>query len=145
MADLLNRLTALQVTQLDERGYHADGGGLYLAVSKTGTKSWIFRYDWLGKRHEMGLGSLNTVSLKDARTKARDCRQQLLDGINPLAAKRAARKASAAVKAHGMTFDRCAKSYISAHTDSWKNTKHSKQWTATLDTYASPKIGNLDV
>ncbi len=145
MADTLNRLTALQIGRLTEPGYFADGGGLYLAVSKTGAKSWIFRYDWLGNRHEMGLGSLKTVLLQTARTKARDCRQQLLDGINPLAAKRATRQASALERARNITFDECAKSFIAAHRDSWKNPKHIKQWENTLTDYASPTVGKLAV
>jgi hypothetical protein len=35
---------------------HADGNGLYLAVTGKGAKSWIFRYQLGGKRREMGLG-----------------------------------------------------------------------------------------
>ncbi len=145
MADTLNRLTALQISRLTEPGYFTDGGGLYLSVSKTGTKSWIFRYDWQGKRHEMGLGSLKTVLLQTARTKARDCRQQILDGINPLVAKRATRRASALERARAITFDQCATAFIAAHRDGWKNPKHIKQWENTLTDYASPKVGKLSV
>jgi len=48
-------------------GYYADGGGLYLQVSKSGTKSWVYRFTLLGKTRDMGLGSLNYVSIADAR------------------------------------------------------------------------------
>lgn len=44
-----------------------------------------------------------------------------------------------------MTFDQCAKAYIAAHKASWKNAKHIDQWTATLNTYASPVFGKLPV
>jgi integrase len=152
MADLLKRLTALQVNKLTTQGYHADGGGLYLAVSKTGAKSWIFRYDYEEKRHEMGLGGLAVVSLQDAREKADDFRKQLVAGKNPLDVKRASKRAAKHAEylaqleeARAATFDDCAKAYISAHRASWKNDKHISQWTNTLNDYASPVIGNLAV
>jgi hypothetical protein len=40
-------------------------------VSKGGAKSWIFRYDFCGRRREKGLGSCNTVDLALAREKAK--------------------------------------------------------------------------
>jgi hypothetical protein len=46
---------------------HPDGGGLYLHVSKSGARSWIFRYMRRGRAREMGLGPLHTIPLKDAR------------------------------------------------------------------------------
>jgi hypothetical protein len=66
-------LNARTVATLRKPGYHADGGGLYLSVSaNSGTsvsKSWILRYQVDGKRREMGLGSVSTLSLSDARAK----------------------------------------------------------------------------
>jgi hypothetical protein len=38
-------------------GRHSDGGGLYLNVSETGSRSWLFMWKKDGKRREMGLGS----------------------------------------------------------------------------------------
>jgi hypothetical protein len=66
----------------------ADGGGLYLHVKPSGAKSWVFLYENAGKRHEIGLGPLHTVSLAEARQKALECRELLLDGRDPLAHKR---------------------------------------------------------
>ena len=48
-------------------GNYIDGNGLYLQVSKAGSKSWIFRFQLNGKRREMGLGSLATVPPVKAR------------------------------------------------------------------------------
>ncbi|HRW61644.1 MAG TPA: Arm DNA-binding domain-containing protein, partial [Defluviicoccus sp.] len=64
-------------------GIHADGGGLYLQVTASGARSWIFRFSSAGKRHEMGLGAYPAVSLKDARVKAAGCRTALAAGRNP--------------------------------------------------------------
>lgn len=80
----INRLQDISVAK---PGYHADGGGLYLQVSPSGSKSWIFRYKLQGRAREMGLGSLKTVGLKDARKQAIECRKKILDGVDPLKAR----------------------------------------------------------
>lgn len=141
----INRLTALQVSKLKTPGYHADGGGLYLSVKPSGTKSWIFRYRFGAKEREMGLGSLNTFSLADARERALQQRKLLADGNDPLGFKRAAQLARSMADASIITFDRAASSYIESHRSGWKNDKHVDQWTNTLATYASPVFGELPV
>jgi integrase len=123
----------------------ADGDGLYLQVSNATSKSWIFRYRYNGKNREMGLGPLKSVSLAVAREKARDYRAQLADGINPLAAREAARARSASDDAKAMTFDQCAEAYIKAHAGAWKSAVHHMQWETTLATYVSPVFGSLPV
>ena len=61
------RLSVKTVAAKRKPGYCADGSGLYLQVSTTGTKSWVFRYTFHGKAREMGLGSPGLVSLAEAR------------------------------------------------------------------------------
>jgi len=145
MASRINKLSAILVGRLDKPGYHGDGGGLWLQVSRSGSKSWIFRYMRDGRSHEMGLGSCITVDLAGARAKARACRQMLLDGVDPLGQRRDARRAHALDEAKRITFDECAAAYIDAHRGSWKNAKHVAQWENTIATYASPLIGGLPV
>jgi integrase len=145
MARKQQRLSALQVTKLTKPGLYGDGGGLTLQITNTGAKSWLFRYMVAGKAFGMGLGPTHTVSLAEARQKALDARKLLIDGINPLEAKKQNQKAAALAKAKMMTFDQCAKSYILAHKAGWKNAKHCNQWTNTLNTYASPVFGDLPV
>jgi Arm DNA-binding domain len=42
MARLAYRLTAVEVEALKDKGLYPDGDGLYLRVTSTGTKSWIY-------------------------------------------------------------------------------------------------------
>jgi integrase len=137
------RLTALQVRKLTRPGLHGDGGGLALQITPAGVKSWLFRYMIAGKPQAMGLGPVHTVTLAEARYKALEARKLLLDGINPLAAKRQGQIASAIANAKMMTFDQCAGAYILAHKAGWKNAKHGEQWRNTLNAYASPVFGHL--
>ena len=126
-------------------GYYGDGAGLYLQISKSGTKSWIFRFTIAGKSREMGLGPLHTVGLSDARAKAKECRATILAGRDPLEVRNEAKLVYALEQAKMITFDECAMAYISAHRGGWKSVKHAKQWESTLSTYATPIIGALPV
>ncbi|ODV42255.1 integrase [Cupriavidus sp. UYMMa02A] len=140
-----HRLTAIGITRLKTPGYYADGANLVLQVSKAGTKSWLFRYTLNGKRREMGLGSCQTVSLSDARERALACRRQLLDGQDPIDTRAEVRRARHAESAKALTFKECATRCISDKRAEWKNAKHAQQWANTLDAYAYPHIGSLDV
>jgi integrase len=149
MSRPIKKLSAVKVRQEKTPGYYADGGGLYLQVSKTGTKSWIFRYsrgDVLtknGKRKhtDIGLGSYLSVSLEGAREKADGMRRAIASGEDPLAMRQTERARIAAK----MTFSDCSAAYVEAHKHGWKNEKHVDQWTNTLATYADPFIGKKDV
>ncbi len=145
MARQQQRLSALQVTKLTKPGLYGDGGGLTLQITTTGSKSWLFRYMVAGKPFGMGLGPTHTVSLAEARQKALEARKLLIDGINPLVAKKQRQIAATLADAKMMTFDQCAEAYILAHKAGWKNAKHADQWTNTLNTYASPVFGHLPV
>ena len=141
----LNRLTAVQVMRAKKRGVYSDGGGLYLQITRTLTKSWLFRYMRNGVPHGMGLGPIHTVSLAEARIKAQDVRRMLLDGIDPLEAKKAKRQAERRERLKSLPFRDCANQYIDAHRKSWKNEKHADQWGSTIETYANPIISNPTV
>jgi len=139
------KMSAVGVTKLKAPGYHSDGGGLYLQVSPTGTKSWILRFKLNGRAREMGLGSLDKVSLAKAREEAGKCWNQLVDGIDPIDARKAKKAEDALKAAKAMTFEACATAYINAHKLGWKNAKHVSQWENTIATYAKPVFGTLPV
>jgi integrase len=145
MARLIDKLTALDVTKKVKPGLYGDGGGLWLQVSPSGSKSWVFRFTIKGKQLVMGLGAVHTVGLSEARVRAKEQRLLLLDGKNPLEARNVARTLDALERARMVTFDQCATSYIAAKRNGWRNAKHAGQWEATLSTYASPVVGALPV
>jgi integrase len=145
MARVVGKLTAVAVKNALQRGYYGDGGGLYLQVGASGAKSWVFRYKVGGRLHEMGLGPLHTVGLAEARTRARRCRENRLDGLDPLAVREAARMQAKLDAAKAMTFAACAEGYIAAHKAAWRNAKHRDQWSNTLRSYVEPVFGTLPV
>lgn len=126
-------------------GMYSDGGGLYLQIAPSGARSWIFRFMMNGKRRDMGLGPVKSVTLAKAREKAAGARQDIGGGVDPIAARDAARAAQEAEQAKAVTFEMAAGLYIDAHRASWRNDKHAAQWPATLDAYAYPVFGKLPV
>src|SRR4051794_17967533 len=88
----MNKLTAMGIAKINDPGRHSDGGGLYLLVSTTGSRSWVFRYK-IGQRERiMGLGRYPDVSLVDARNKAADCRRLRFHSLDPLEVKKEAKE-----------------------------------------------------
>jgi integrase len=124
---------------------YADGGGLYLRVTKDGTKNWVYRYMLDGRARWMGMGPLAICSLNEARVKSLDARRLRHEGIDPIEARKDRRMRARLDAAKAITFKECAEAYIRAHRAGWHNAKHAAQWEATLATYAEPVIGSLPV
>ncbi len=138
--------TMKALERIRETGRHAVGDGLYLQVAPGGTRSWLFRYQQHGRRHDLGLGPFPAVTLGMAREAIVRVRQQLHRKEDPLAIRRAERAAAKVEVIRAVeTFDMAAESYIAAHSAGWKNAKSAGQWRASLATYAGPRIGNKNV
>lgn len=141
MARPISRLSARQVATASE-GYHADGGGLYLQVSSSGTRSWVLRYQIRGRRREMGMGPVALVSLQEARQAALKHRKDILAGIDPLEARREAQ-----LRPGGITWGECKTAFIAANRAGWKNEAQAGQWEQSLESYGpqdSAPVAGID-
>lgn len=141
----IHRLTNLQIRKTTKIGRVADGGGLYLQVSKWGSKSWIFRFSLHGKNRHMGLGSLNDLSLAEAREWAAKNRGLLKRGIDPIDQRDQRRCDHLKQNAPNLNFRECAEAFIAAHESQWKNHTHRQQWRRTLELYAYPSLGETEI
>ncbi len=141
----IHRLSAVKVATLKRAGYYADGGCLYLKVTPTGSKSWIFRFALEGRKRDAGLGVFPAVSLVKARGLAQRYRELVADGTDPIEARKGEREKARLASAKSMTFEQCAKAYINSHEAGWRSSVHRKQWRRTLAAYVFPVIGTLPV
>jgi integrase len=143
----IHRLSARTIATKKRRGLYCDGGGLYLQIAEGGTKTWIFRYrsPFTRKPRHMGIGSLNSVGLPEARQSAETQRGLLAQGVDPITARKEEIARKAAEAARTVTFAQCAASYVESHKAGWRNDKHAGQWRYTLETYAGPVLGALPV
>jgi integrase len=143
----LNRLTSLKVARAKRPGMYADGGSLYLRVAEGGSKQWVFRYVVNGRLRDMGIGPTHThtLTLAEARERATEARKLRLDGIDPIAHKRARVAALRAADAKAMTFKQCAEGFIRDNGAEWTNAKHRQEWETSLIKYVYPTLGSLPV
>ena len=132
------QLNALTVRNETRPGRYADGNGLYLVVDENGAKRWVLRTVVQGRRRDMGLGSVRLVSLAEARDKATQYRREARDGNDPFALRQ---QSSRTIP----TFEAAARQVHADFLPSWKNTKHGKQWTSTLEQYVFPVFGSVRV
>ncbi|MBU4435371.1 MAG: integrase arm-type DNA-binding domain-containing protein, partial [Alphaproteobacteria bacterium] len=147
MAKLVDRLTAMTVRHLRGPGRYHDGRGLYLQVTPSGGKSWIFRYAIDRRERQMGLGPIEFVSLSQARELAHEARKQLYEGHDPLEMRPSRRKARRVETPKedpptGFTFREAMVAYIDTNKAAWRSDKHVQQWRTTLETYAAPHFGD---
>ena len=87
----LNLLSPVQLKALKGAGYLHDGGGLYLQITATDARSWVYRFAVAGRRRDMGLGPFPAVTLAMARSLAAGARALVKAGQDPIAARDAER------------------------------------------------------
>jgi integrase len=147
MPKIARELTPIEISRLKTPGLVSVGGvpGLSMQVSPTLARSWILRVKVGGKRRDMGLGAYPGVSLAKAREKARDAREAIEQGNDPILNRERARSLLRAEQESAVTFESAARSYIKAKSPEWKGSKSLTQWTNSLENYAFPVIGKLHV
>lgn len=148
MARPMHKLTVRRVEALAQSGMYGDGGGLWLRMRDDGSKGWVFIWIRDKKRHEMHLGPYSTYTLAEAREMAAAARQLLKEGLDPMAARKAAQERARAERAlqdaqeaallpsTAPTFLKVAEQYIAEHEAGWRNAKHRWQWNNSLTKHA---------
>jgi len=119
-------------------GRHADGGGLYLDVQKSGSRSWIFRTTIRGKRKEIGLGGLSSRTLAQAREAAADLLAKAKKGEDILEQKRIVQRVIP-------TFEEAAGTVHTNLSTTFESETHAYNWLQSLKTYVFPKFGKKPV
>ncbi len=131
----MGKLSAANVRSALDPGRYSDGDGLYLLVSESGSRRWELRSQRNGRRRDIGLGPLTSVSLADAGTAAAELRRKIAQGIDPVAERKQE-------KLMIPTFRAAARLVHEERKTAWKNGNHQVQWLSTLEAYAFPRIGD---
>ncbi len=130
----MGRLTALQIRNLKEPGRYSDGDGLSLLLSALRKGYWVLRATIKGRRRDIGLGTADLITLKEARGMALELRRDIQRGIDPIA-----EREKEEIKI--LTFAEAARKVHQEQKAGWKNGKHQEQWITTLEKYAFPMLG----
>jgi integrase len=150
MPKITDELTALDVKRLAHPGGNRNvlisvGGvpGLHMQLTPKRGRSWVLRATVGDKRRDIGLGGFPAVTLAQARHKARDAREKISQGVDPVLERQAAKAALASAQRRGLTFADATDKYLAAKLEAFRNAKHRQQWQNTLETYAKPELGAL--
>ena len=152
MPKIAKELTAIEVKHLKHpgRGRNAVfsvGGvsGLLLQINPNGARSWILRTTVGTKRRDIGLGGYPEVSLAKARDRAREDKEKIRNGVDPVAEREEARAKLASDQGRRLLFADAVEKCLDAKLDGFRNPKHRQQWRNTLATYAVPVLGKMAV
>lgn len=150
MPKVAQELSALEVKNLAHPGgkrnvLYSVGGvaGLHMQITPRGGRSWVLRVKVGEKRRDLGLGGFPTVTLSQARDKAREVRAKIEAGIDPVEERKAAKALLVAAQRRGLTFADAVDKALAAKLDAFRNAKHRQQWENTLATYATPELGRM--
>ena len=133
--------------------FHAVGGvaGLLLCCKPptngddVGPISWVLRATVGARRTDIGLGPYPEVTLAKARERAREDKDRIRKGIDPITERRALKSALIAEQAKAVTFSDVAKEYIAKKSGEFKSAKQVYKLTQQIETYAYPTIGRMVV
>lgn len=147
------RLTKKDIEKASKRRKYADGRGLFLSVSASGRKSWAFCYRFPDpngrngyREREMGLGSIEDVSLDEARDRAVELRRIVRDGLDPLEDRQRTKRAVIRKNRDGSTFQQVAERYIDTKKAEWdKGGKSEQSWRGSLTHHVFPAIGHMRI
>lgn len=150
MPKMAPELSAIEIKRLKHPGgglnaMVAVGGvsGLYMQLLPSGGRTWVLRTRVGGKTRDMGLGGYPEVGLAAARDKAREAKDKIRQGIDPVEERKAARASLIAARNRGLSFADAVDRYLASRLEEFRNDKHKAQWRSSLDSYAKPQIGDM--
>lgn len=157
MPKLVPELSDAAVRRLRHRGkksaVYAVGGvvGLLLVCKPPpvgqdiGARSWILRAKVGDKRRDLGLGGYPDVTLSQARQRARETKEKIWQGIDPVAERKSLKSALVAEQAKAVTFSDLSREYIQKKSKEFKTAKQVQKLSSHLESYACPFIGRMVV
>lgn len=134
MPKIAKEMKAAEVRNLKHPGHGGNakvavGGvpGLVLQITPTGAKSWLLRTSFGGKRKAIGLGNFPAIGLAQARERAVEALDQIRQGIDPIADRKAVRAALDAAEAK-ITFAEAIDGWDREHPNKFSSDKHRLIW-----------------
>ena len=126
-----------------------DGGGPSLLILPTGTKLWLWRYQFNGGEKNMTFGEYPVVGPKEARELHFAAKKLLTTGINPMAERKAEaeakhEEAKAVQREADSSFEKVARKWW-AWWSIGKSPRHAETLMNRLEADVFPVIGHLPI
>lgn len=150
MPKMVSEMSPIEIKRLRHPGRGgiftvAVGGvsGLLLQIAPTGARSWVLRTLIGGARRSIGLGPYPEVSLAVARDKAREAKEKVRQGIDPIEEKKTAQAALVAAQRRGLIFADAFERYCEAKLVELGSDRDRVRWRSSIQRYALPELGPL--
>lgn len=150
MPKVVRELSPIEVKRLKHPGKGlnamlAVGGvsGLYLQITPSGARSWILRTTVGTKRRDLGLGAYPEVGLSQARERAREAKDKVWRGIDPVEERKASKAAMTALQKRGMTFETAFNQYADARLSELGSDADRIRWKSSIERFVLPHIGDM--
>ncbi len=125
-----------------EPGKLSDGAGLILEKKSATSGKWTYRYQHLGKRRDMGLGSWPTITLAQARIARNEWAAVLAKGQDPVSVRRDQQEAAKTERdKKDPTFAEMVTAVFEARKAGLRGNGTRGRWRSPLDMHMIPKIG----
>lgn len=120
----------------------ADGGGLYITLTPSGTPVWRIKYRFDGKERVFAAGLYPDVSLEAAREQRAEVKAHLRAGRDPVQSRLVHRRAASL--SSNSTFGGVASSWLDKQKRGWSGIHYSKSERA-LQRDVLPSLGDLPI
>lgn len=135
--------TAIRKAKPEEKTYKmADGGGMYLEVTPTGSKYWRLKYRFNGKEKRLALGVYPDVPLALARERREAARKLLANDVDPGLLKKQTKHANKENAAN--SFEAVAREWFAKHSTNWVP-RHGERILRRLEKDLFPWLGNQPI
>jgi integrase len=135
--------TEIRRSKPGEKPYKlSDGGGLHLLITPVGGKLWRWKYRFRGVEKLMALGQYPAITLAKARERRDEARKQLANNTDPMAERKASKKAFIATTEH--TFQKVAERWLE-HWKGNKSVRHAATTGNRLRGNVYPVIGDRPI
>ena len=119
-----------------------DGRGLYIEIAPSGGKWWRWKYRFDGREKLLSMGTYPDVTLKGARERRDEARALLQSGVDPGAARKAAKASRSAAGVN--CFETVAREFHGIKCEEWSEA-HAKRWLERLEKDVFPWVGSLQL
>ncbi len=117
--------------------------GLHLQVTPGGAKSWLLRIVIGGKRRWIGLGAYPEVALAAAKDRARETKDAVRRGVDPVEERKALKAALRATQKRGLLFKEAFEDFATEKVTEFASERYRKHWRSTIEMYALPELGEM--
>lgn len=115
--------------------------GFGISITKKGVKTWLIKYQMAGVYQRLTLGRFPALNAEQARARARKCRDQISEGVNP----KVERARVADEEAKAPTVAKACEEFLQLHVEANNKPRTIEGQKIAVNNYIKPRLGEKKV